>query len=43
MALNKTGRVIIELLGDPAGDDAEKHIGYEIIDVEKYLHQQIMY
>jgi hypothetical protein len=34
-ALNATGRVIIELLGDYRQDGSRKHLGFEIVDVKK--------
>ncbi len=35
LAYNKEGRVFLELLGDPTGDNVRRHLGYEILDVLK--------
>ena len=36
-ALNTTGRVFMELLGDIRGDGrSRQHLGFEIVDVVKY-------
>ena len=32
-AFNATGRVIMELLGDPRSDGTRQHLGFEIVDV----------
>ena len=36
MALNVTGKVVIELLGDTRPDGNREHLGFEIVDVQKY-------
>ena len=35
LAYNKEGRVFLELLGDPTGGNARRHLGFEILDVLK--------